>query len=210
LAALVERQISGRGRRVEVSMADSGTSLLSYAAQSWLADGRQPEALGSRHPNLTPYQAFATRDGWLLVAVGSDEMFLRLCEAVGRRDLLDDARLRSNAGRLRHRVELERELAATFAERTRAAWSRRLRTAHVPHGPVQSVGEAVADARERGQVARLPAGAFGALETIAAPWIFAALGASAKGGRRPVAARSAPALGEHTAEILRELAGPPR
>jgi crotonobetainyl-CoA:carnitine CoA-transferase CaiB-like acyl-CoA transferase len=208
LAALYERQRSGRGRRVEVSMADAGTSFLSYAAQSWLADGHQPAALGSKHPNLSPYQAFATRDGWLLVAVGSDDMFLRLCEAVGRTDLRDDPRLRHNAGRLRHRVELERELGATFARRTRAAWSRRLKAARVPNGPVQSVGEAVGDARRRGQVERLPRGVFGALETIAAPWIFAALGASPAAGRRPQARRSAPALGEHTDEILRELGVP--
>ena len=79
VAALFERQRTGRGRRIDVSMIDAGTALLSYAAQSWLADGRQPPALGSRHPNLTPYQAFPARDGWILIGVGSDAMFDRFC-----------------------------------------------------------------------------------------------------------------------------------
>ncbi|HBL28267.1 MAG TPA: hypothetical protein DD490_15640, partial [Acidobacteria bacterium] len=77
LAALRERDRTGRGRRVEIAMLDAGASFLSYAAQSWLADGRQPPPLGSRHPNLAPYQAFAASDGWFIVGVGSEGLWRR-------------------------------------------------------------------------------------------------------------------------------------
>jgi crotonobetainyl-CoA:carnitine CoA-transferase CaiB-like acyl-CoA transferase len=202
LAALWERERTGVGRRIEVSMIDTGTAFLSYAAQSFLADGRQPPPLGSRHPNLSPYQAFPARDGWLLVAVGSDEMFLRLCAALGRDDLARDQRLATNAGRLAHRDELDRQLAASFSRRSRAAWTRRLTRAGVAVGAVRSVAESILAARRRGQVQQLPAGAFGRLETVGPPWLFAQ--PEGRLHRLPLR-RSAPALGEHTDEILRGL-----
>ena len=205
LAALWERERTGIGRRIEISMLDTGTALLSYAGQSWLADGKQPKPLGSRHPNLSPYQAFPTSDGWLLVAVGSDEMFLRLCDALKRTDLAQDTRFATNARRVEHRDELDRLLAATFARRTRGAWSRILTRAGVAVGPVRSVAESISAARRRGQVQPLPDSAFGRLETLGPPWLFSRSTQPDGALRRLTLRRAAPALGEHTDEILREL-----
>jgi len=197
LAALVERGTTGRGRRVEVSMIDAGTSFLSYAAQSWLADGRQPPALGSRHPNLAPYQAFLARDGWVLVGVGSENQWRRFCDAIGRPELARDPRFSANRDRVSHRTELDGVLAEVFQERTAAEWERAIREHRVPAAAPATVGTSVERARERGQVLPLPAGAYGELATVAAPWLL--------DGQRPEPFLPPPALGEHTAEVLREV-----
>jgi crotonobetainyl-CoA:carnitine CoA-transferase CaiB-like acyl-CoA transferase len=196
LAALRRRDATGRGGRVEVAMADAGASFLSYAAQSWLADGRQPARLGSAHPNLTPYQAYRAADGWFVVGVGSQELWRRFCAAVERPELADDPRFATGEARLRHRAELDALLAALFAARPVAHWDAALRAHRVPGGPPATVGEAVERARGRGQVMDLPAGAYGPLPTIAAPFLF--------DGERPAPTAPPPALGQHTAEVLRE------
>jgi crotonobetainyl-CoA:carnitine CoA-transferase CaiB-like acyl-CoA transferase len=196
LAALRERDATGRGRRVEVSMVDAGTAFLSYAAQSWLADGRQPARLGSAHPNLAPYQAFRAADGWFVVGVASPELWRRFCAAIERPGLADDPRFRTSAERVENRADLDRLLGDLFATRPVAHWDAAMRAHRVPAGPLASVGEAVEKARRRGQVTDLPAGAYGVLPTIAAPFLF--------DGERATPASSAPALGEHTEEVLRE------
>ncbi|HEX5719045.1 MAG TPA: CoA transferase [Thermoanaerobaculia bacterium] len=192
LAALVERGVTGRGRRVEVSMIDAGTAFLSYAAQSWLADGRQPPALGSRHPNLAPYQALPTRDGWFLVGVGSQDQWRRFCQAIGRPEIETDPRFAANADRVRNRAELDELLAGIFRERPSADWDLAMRAHRIPAAAPTSVGESVERARVRGQLMPL-----GDLFTLAAPYLF--------DGERPRPSLPPPALGEHTEEILREL-----
>lgn len=197
LAALRERDARGRGRRrVEVSMVDAGTAFLSYAAQSWLADGRQPPRLGSAHPNLAPYQAFRAADGWFVAGVASQELWRRFCAAIERPGLADDPRFRTSAERVANRADLDRLLGDLFATRPVAHWDAAMRAHRVPAGPPASVGEAVEKARQRGQVMDLPAGAYGTLPTVAAPFLF--------DGERATPASSAPALGEHTEEVLRE------
>ncbi len=196
LAALRRRDATGKGSRVEVAMADAGASFLSYAAQSWLADGRQPARLGSAHPNLAPYQAFRAADGWLIVGVGSQALWRRFCAAIERPALADDPRFASGESRVRNRAGLDRLLGELFATRLVAHWDAALRAHRVPAGPPATVGEAVETARRRGQVMDLPAGAYGVLPTIAAPFLF--------DGERAAPSASAPALGEHTEAVLRE------
>jgi glutaryl-CoA transferase len=197
LAALRQRDATGQGSRVEVSMVDAGTAFLSYAAQSWLADGRQPARLGSAHPNLTPYQAYRAADGWLVVGVGSQELWRRFCAAIERPGLVDDPRFANSEARVRHRADLDGLLGKVFAARPVAHWDAALRAHRVPAGPPATMGEAVEKARRRGQVVDLPTGAYGVLPTIAAPFLF--------DGERPAPTSSAPALGEHTEEVLREV-----
>jgi len=182
LATLRRRERDGRGGRVEVSMLDAATSFLSYAAQSFLASGEEPRRLGSRHPNLAPYQALAARDGWIVVGVGTDAMWRRFCAAIGRPGLARDARFATNAARLRNRDALDALLAALFRRRTVAHWERALRRHKIPGAPVLAVGAAMARARRRGQIVRL-----GAFETVASPFLF--------DGRRAVATLPPPALG---------------
>jgi crotonobetainyl-CoA:carnitine CoA-transferase CaiB-like acyl-CoA transferase len=196
LAALRQRDATGKGSRVEVAMADAGASFLSYAAQSWLADGRQPARLGSAHPNLAPYQAFQAADGWLIVGVGSQALWRRFCAAIERPALADDPRFATSESRVRNRADLDGLLGDLFATRPIAHWDAALRDQRVPAGPLATVGEAVETARRRGQVMDLPAGAYGVIPTIASPFLF--------DGERAAPSSSAPALGEHTEEVLRE------
>lgn len=200
LAALHARDREGQagaaGCRVEVSLADAGAACLSYAAQSWLADGREPPRLGSRHPNLVPYGAFPAADGWIVAGVGSEALWRRFCAALERPELAADPRFATNRARVENREILEPLLAEIFARRPTADWQRRMAEHRVPAGPPLTVSEVVEAARERGQVASLPAGAYGDLETIAAPFVL--------DGRRPIAHRPPPALGEHTVEVLIE------
>ncbi len=183
-------------RHVEISMADSGTAFLGYAAQSYLADARQPERLGSRHPNLTPYQAYAAADGWLVVGAGSEALWRRFCTAIARPDLAADPRFATNAARVGHREELDALLGAIFATRSVEHWIGALRRHRVPAAPPASLGVALAQARTRGQLAALPPGAYGSPETVAVPWLL--------DGARPLPHRPPPALGEHTVEVLAE------
>ena len=192
LAALVERGSTGRGKRVEVSMIDAGTAFLSYAAQSWLADGRQPPALGSRHPNLTPYQAFRTADGWFVVGVGSEDQWQRFCAAIGRPGLRDDPRFATNRDRVRNRAELDQLLGEVFREHSSTHWDGAMREHRIPAAAPATVGEAVERARQRGQV--LPLGSD--LLTVASPFLF--------DGRRAAPSLPPPALGQHTVAVLRE------
>jgi crotonobetainyl-CoA:carnitine CoA-transferase CaiB-like acyl-CoA transferase len=193
LAALHAREASGRGRHVEVSMVDAGAAFLSYAAQSWLADGRQPARLGSAHPNLAPYQAFRAKDGWFVVGVGSQDLWRRFCAAIGKPELAEDPRFRESEAR--NRKELDALLSEIFAAHLVSYWDAAMRAHRVPAGPPATVGEAVEKARQRGQVMDLPAGIYGALPTVAAPFLF--------DGRRASPVASVPALGEHTEEVLR-------
>jgi crotonobetainyl-CoA:carnitine CoA-transferase CaiB-like acyl-CoA transferase len=183
-------------RHVEISMADAGTAFLGYAAQSYLADGRQPARLGSRHPNLTPYQAYAAADGWLVVGAGSEELWRRLCVAIARPELAADPRFASNAARVGHREALDALLGATFATRSVEEWLEALRCHRVPAAPPAGLGAALAQARARGQLATLPPGAYGSPETVAVPWLL--------DGARLLPHRPPPALGEHTVEVLAE------
>lgn len=197
LAVLRERDATGRGRRVEISMRDAGAAFLSYAAQSWLTDGGQPARLGSAHPNLVPYRAFQAADGWFIVGVGSQDLWRRFCEAIERPDLADDPRFADNERRVRNRGELEGLLAEIFAARPTVHWDAAMRAHRVPAGPLASVGQAVEGSRERGQVVDLPTGVYGVLPTVAAPFLL--------DGQRPSPTATAPDLGEHTEEVLREL-----
>jgi crotonobetainyl-CoA:carnitine CoA-transferase CaiB-like acyl-CoA transferase len=196
LAALHAREASGRGRHVEVSMVDAGAAFLSYAAQSWLADGHQPARLGSAHPNLAPYQAFRAKDGWFVVGVGSQDLWRRFCAAIGRPELAEDPRFRESEARVKNRQELDALLGEIFAAHPVSHWDAAMRAHRVPAGPPATVGEAVEKARRRGQVMDLPDGAYGVLPTLAAPFLF--------DGRRATPAGPVPALGEHTKEVLRE------
>ena len=103
LSALLEREQTGRGRRIDVSMLDCATASLSYMAQNVLATGRSPERMGSRHPSIVPYQAFATRDGYVVVAAGSQAIWQRLCSAIERPDLASDTRFSDNSKRVVNR-----------------------------------------------------------------------------------------------------------
>jgi crotonobetainyl-CoA:carnitine CoA-transferase CaiB-like acyl-CoA transferase len=198
LAALRERDRTGRGQRVEVSLLGSALASLVNQASAHLCAGQAPRAMGNRHPSITPYETLATADRPLVVAVGNDGQFARLCRVLGLPEAAADPRFASNADRVTNREDLVALLEEALAARGAADWVAALSDAGVPCGLVNDVGEAFALAERLGLE---PVADAGGVPQVANP-----IGLSAS----PVSYRLAPpALGEHTAEVLRWLATPP-
>ncbi|MFB6267890.1 MAG: CaiB/BaiF CoA transferase family protein [Halodesulfurarchaeum sp.] len=200
LAALLERAGSGgSGQKIDVSLFDSEVALLSYMAESYLATGDPPGRMGSRHPNIVPYQAFETRDGYVVVAVASEHIWPRFCAAIDREDLRDDPRFEDNESRVEHRDALETILAAEL-ETYRTDDIVAVLTEHdVPATAVNDMA-AVFDhpqVEARGMRRTVEHPSAGRIEL---PGIPMHLSASPATIRRPP-----PTLGQHTEAVLSEL-----
>ncbi|MBT7864589.1 MAG: CoA transferase, partial [Gemmatimonadetes bacterium] len=144
-AALARSNQTGLGQHIDVSMLDCQVALLENAIARYDVEGIVPGPLGSRHPTITPFQFFAATDGNLVIAAGNDRLWQRLCEVLGRDDLLRDTRFGDNARRTEHHAHLETELAAVFATQSVAVWLERLEAAGVPCGPVNNIADIVDD-----------------------------------------------------------------
>jgi len=144
-AALLHRERSGMGMHVDVAMLDSQLAILENAIARYLATGDVPGPIGSRHPSIAPFAAFATRDRHIAIAAGNDLLFGALCGALGRADLAGDPRFASNELRTRNHAALSQELESILATRDAAQWLEQLRAAGIPCGPIQDVREVLAD-----------------------------------------------------------------
>jgi crotonobetainyl-CoA:carnitine CoA-transferase CaiB-like acyl-CoA transferase len=189
-AALLERERTGRGRHVEVSLMDAALTSLLNQGSGWVAGGRVPGRLGNRHPSIVPYETFEAADRPFAVAVGNDRLFARLCEAVGRPELPADARFATNEARVAHVDELARVLAAALATDDAATWVERLRAASVPAGLINGVDEAWALAEELGME---PVAEVDGVPLAQPPLRL--------DGDRPAVRRRPPRLDEHGEEI---------
>jgi len=200
LAALREREQSGLGQHLDLALFDVGLAALVNQAHSYLMTGASPGRLGSAHPQIVPYQAFAASDGWFMLAAGNDEQYRRVTEVIERPEL-EEARFQTNAGRVSHRAELIPLLAETFRAKPRHYWLSRLRAAGVPATPINTVAEAFADPQveARGLLWPLPHPTLGTLLTVANPLNFSRTPATPSG--------PPPLLGEHTAAVLAEVLG---
>ena len=199
LAALFERELGdGTGQKVDVSLLDGQAAWTSYMATNYFASGESPGRMGSKHPNIAPYQAFETADGYVVVACSSDAFWPRLCEALDRPDLLADERFATNEGRVRNREPLDRELDASFAELTTAEALDALDAHDVPASHVRDMAELFDDPQieAREMVATVEHPTAGPMRFPASPMHFS---------RTPTTVRRhPPALGEHTEAVLRE------
>lgn len=196
LAGLAERAASGVGRRIEVSLLDTGLATLINVGQAVLSTGDEARRYGNAHPSIVPYEPFETKAGWIAVAAANDRLWLALCEACERPDLGADARLATNRGRVEHRVELTAALTDTFRTRTADEWLERLERHGVPAGKVRGVWEAFEAAAAAGDPATVTVEhpTVGSLPLIRSP-----IDVGATTNTLPP-----PLLGEHTREILRE------
>ena len=138
------RRAAARGRSCEVSLLDAQVAWLANRAGDWLISGIEPQRLGNAHPSIVPYETFRAADGYVNLAVGTDDHFRRFCREAGRDDLADDPRWQTNAGRVEGRDVLVPQLRALIAGRTVAEWSELLERAHVPGGPVLTIPETFA------------------------------------------------------------------
>ncbi len=200
-AALVHRDRTQLGERIDVSLMDSQLAWMTYMAANYFATGEDPVRAGSRHPTIVPYQAFATRDGYLNVAVGNDEIFGRLCTALGRQEWTRDPRFATNPARVEHRNELEPMLEAVFAAKTSAEWARLLTDHAVPAGPVYRISDIAQDPQvlARKEVLELHHAKAGTIRQFGPPF----RSAHERGEHTPP-----PLLGEDTDEVLASLGYP--
>lgn len=198
LAALRVRDRTGRGQWIDAALLDGQVAWLTYAAANYFATGENPKRMGSAHPNLCPYQAFKTQDGYVNVAVGSEAIWKRFCEVVDPQ-LAQDPRFRTNPDRVRHRSELIPLLQERFRQRPTGEWTRLLEAAGVPCGPIYTVAEVFQDpqTQHRGMRVELEHPTAGRITVTGVPVKFSDTPGSV---RTPP-----PVLGQHTAAVLREL-----
>ena len=197
LAALLERERTGRGRRIVVSLYGSSLAAMVNQAANYLLGGLVPGPLGNQHPNIVPYQLFEAADRPFILAAGNDRMFERTCEVLGRPDLPADERFATNKARVRNRDTLIPVLAEAFRVRTAAEWLGALEAVGVPSSPVLRMDEVFATPEGAGMVQEVLDPVRGTLRLVADPIRL--------DGALPPVRRSPPHLGEHTEEILREL-----
>ena len=194
LAALLERQRSGRGQLVEVALHDAMLSMFTFQAQAYLSAGKVPRRMGNRHPSIVPYETFEAADGMVVIGVANERLWSRFCAALEAIELADDPRFACNADRVRHRRELVEALTPRFRQRTVADWERTMGDAGVPCGRVRALDQ-VLDAERHAD-----------REMVVAVDGAEALGVPVKLSMTPAQVRRrAPRLGEHTAAVLREL-----
>jgi formyl-CoA transferase/CoA:oxalate CoA-transferase len=199
MAALIARERTGRGQHVDLGMLDATAALLTYQAGNYFVSGEVPGRLGNRHPTIAPYESFHAADGDFVIAGGNDEIWRRLCRVIGRPELADDPRFRSNKDRIAHYDELRGALDAALKTRTREQWVRDLKAAGVPCGSVREISEVLADPQiaARNMIAEVQHATIGAARVISSP---------VKLSGTPTSVRTAPpTLGQHTTAVLSEL-----
>jgi len=201
LAALHHREKSGQGQHIDLALLDTQVAWLANQGMNYLVGGEVPVRQGTAHPNIVPYQALPTADGYLMLAVGNDRQFGACCEVLGEPGLATDHRFRSNALRVKHRQQLIPRLEALFRGRDTAEWLRLLGEVKVPCGPINTLDQVFADPQvvARGMRLDLPHPLAGSVPQVASPVRFSAT---------PVEYRAAPPLlGADTGAVLKWLAG---
>lgn len=199
LAALYQRRDSGVGCYIDMALMDVQVGVLANQALNYLTSGDVPQRLGNAHPNIVPYQAVATQDGHMIVAVGNDEQFKRFCAVLSLQALADDPRFATNAARVNNRGLLMPQLEAALAQRSTGEWLASFEDAGVPCGPINTLDRVFDDphvkARELKQT--LPHPQAGQVDLVASPIRF--------NGVQMNASTAPPLLGQHTESVLEEL-----
>ncbi|MCX4177733.1 MULTISPECIES: CaiB/BaiF CoA transferase family protein [Paraburkholderia] len=202
LAALFERQKTGKGRHIEMALFDCGLMITSYYGLEALIMGEDPPRYGNAHPSIVPYGVFDAADGSLVITVGNNSQFTRFCrDVIERPDLAEDERFQTNIGRAANREALVPELKREIGQRARGVLLERLAQAGIPCGEVLGLHEALTSKRatDAGLVTTQPHPEAGSTHVLAPPYRF-------DGARLPV--RSAPPqLGEGTKDVLQSLLG---
>ncbi len=198
LSALLARARTGEGQHIDLSLLDVGLFALANLGESFLLTGSPPRRLGNAHAQIVPYGAFKAQDGWLVLAVGNDEQFKRLCQVLGLEDLLK--RFPRNRDRVENRKTVEEAIEQVLETKPRAHWLALFSREGIPAAPVNDLKEAFQDpqARARGAVWTLPHPSLGPLPTLANPLRF--LSQTPAGPTLPP-----PRLGEHSLEVLARL-----
>ena len=202
VAALHHRDVTGEGTVVDLAMLDCTVAALENAISRFAVTGRSPGPMGTRHPSITPFQAFATADGPLVVAAGNDALWRKLCKVLNCPELASDARLATNGDRTVNSDFMEQCLSPRFREHTREYWLEKFNEAGIPAAPIRDIAQVVADSHlaARGLFHTMEDAQGGEFVTAGSPFRM--------NGATPPLARTAPRLGEHTQSVLDEWLGP--
>lgn len=199
LAALANREQTGKGDFVDLAMLDVQTAVLANQAMNYLLSGRTPQRQGNRHPNIMPQDVFACADGDVVLAVGNDGQYAKMCQALGRPELATDPRYAKNADRVRHKDELMPLIAQIFKQWKRADLVAAMEQAGVPCGPINTVPQVFEEpqVKHRGMRFDLPHPVGGSVPQVKNPINYAAARINYE--------QPPPLLGQHSDEILREI-----
>jgi crotonobetainyl-CoA:carnitine CoA-transferase CaiB-like acyl-CoA transferase len=201
LAALAQREKAGKGCYVDTALVDSTVGVLANQALNFLVSGENPKRIGNAHPNIVPYQEFPTADGHIIIATGNDNQYVKLCHVLGAPELADVPAYKDNVGRLTHRNELVPKLSALTSRMKRDDLLAKLEEQKVPAGPINTLEQVFNDpqVKYRGMKLDLPSAAAksGTIPGVRTPLVL--------DGWKAASERPAPQLGEHTAEILKEI-----
>jgi crotonobetainyl-CoA:carnitine CoA-transferase CaiB-like acyl-CoA transferase len=199
LAALVQRERSGRGQHVTTCLLDVQIATLANQATSYLATQRNPPRMGNAHPSIVPYQSFATADGWIAIGVGNDAQFRRLCRALNVPQLARDERFATNTSRVEHREILIPLLQSAFMGASSSVWIAELTAVEVPVGPVNTLADVFADPHviQRGLQISMPHTTLESVPGVACPVRLS--------DSPPRTDRGPPVLDEHGEQIRGEI-----
>ena len=201
LAALAQRERTGKGAYVDTALVDSTVGVLANQALNYLVSGKIPQRIGNTHPNIVPYQEFPVSDGHIIVATGNDSQYVKFCQVLGGPELAQDPKYKTNSDRLACRDELTAKLAVLTRKMTRSELLSKLEAMKVPAGPINNLEEVFKDPQviARGMKLDLKSKAAkgGTIPGVRSPIVI--------DGWRAASDKPSPLLGEHTAEILREI-----
>jgi crotonobetainyl-CoA:carnitine CoA-transferase CaiB-like acyl-CoA transferase len=200
-AALIHRLRGGEGQYIDLALLDVQVATLANQAMNYLASGNNPQRLGNAHPNIVPYQAFQTADGYLILAVGNDAQFARFCELAGRPELASDERFETNSNRVKHRDFLIPDLVEIMLTQGTGSWLEKLNEKGIPCGPIATI-EQVFDnpqVQHRGMQLELDHPVAGKVPSVANPIRLSESAVSYD--------KAPPTLGQHTEQVLCDLLG---
>ncbi|MGA0382489.1 MAG: CaiB/BaiF CoA transferase family protein [Arenicellales bacterium] len=198
-AALIHRDRSGEGQYIDMALLDCQVAVLANQAMMYLAAGEVPNRMGNAHPNIVPYQVFATRDAHLILAVGNDGQFKRLCDLLGRPELAEDERFATNRARVAHRSEIINILAKIIRQKSTDEWVPLIESQGIPCGRINRIDQALDEAqvKHRNMRTQVVHQGLGEIDILASP---------IRMSETPTRVdRAPPMLGEHTEEVLEEL-----
>jgi crotonobetainyl-CoA:carnitine CoA-transferase CaiB-like acyl-CoA transferase len=201
LAALAEREKTGKGGYIDAALVDSTVGVLSNQAMNYLVSGNVPKRIGNAHANIVPYQVFPAADGHIIVATGNDNQYVKFCNVIGGPELAQNPDYKDNVGRLKHRAELVGKLSVLTTRMKRDELLDKLEAQQVPAGPINDLDQVFNDPQvaHRGMklAIKSKAAKAGTIPGVRTPIVI--------DGWRAASERPSPLLGEHTAEILREI-----
>lgn len=202
LASLIDREISGEGRMVDVAMFDGQLAILENAISRYTATGEVPKPLGARHPSIAPFEAYKTKDSYVIIACGNDALWEKFCKLTGREDLLEMEIFKTNPDRVKHVRELKKYMTEIFSQKTTAEWDEYLNKNGVPCSAINTVDKLFSDPQveARKMLVEVEQPGVGKIKIAGNPIKLSGL-------EKEIPDEPAPQIGEHSELILKQYLG---